>query len=99
MGVGELLYGKGFGLAELIAHYEALIGPVDELSNAEKLRAQIIDELHGTEFDEHAYIYADAATLANQPAGDAPGDAQGGAQAAPDLWPHGAVPTAPPWQS
>ena len=35
----------------------------------------------------------------NQPKPEPLGDAQGGTQVAPELWPYGAVPTAPPWQS
>ena len=100
MNAGPLLYGSGFTLAELIGHYEALVEiDLESLPCADALRAQIIEAMRGTEFDEHAYTHADAGLLAQQPKPEPLGDAQGGTQEAPELWPYGAVPTAPPWQS
>ena len=92
-------YAQNFPLEQLVQHYEALLGPAEALPSAGALRAEIVAALRGTEFDEHAYVYADAATLAATPTGQPAQDAVGGTQGAADYWPFGVVPTAPPWGS
>lgn len=50
------IFAKGYSRAELVEHYEALIGSSNGMT-----RKQLVRALRNTEFEEHAYSHYEEA--------------------------------------